>query len=77
MAFTRFDDSEDMDRMRGFITPGMVDNAVRQAIHLVFAALPKERRTLAEAEQTIRQLVDRAFLVQHRDDNRYVHRTRP
>jgi hypothetical protein len=61
MAFTRFDDSEGMDRMREFITPGMVDNAVRQTIHLVFAALPKERRTLAEAEQTMRQLVDRAF----------------
>jgi hypothetical protein len=61
MAFTPIDDPEGMDRMREFMGPGMVDQMVRQAIQLAWAALPNERRTVAEVEQVIRRLVDRAF----------------
>jgi hypothetical protein len=61
MAFTRFDDPEGMDRMREWMGPGMVDQAVRQAVHFAWASLPSEKRNVEEVEKVIHHLVERAL----------------
>jgi hypothetical protein len=61
MMFTRIDDPEGHDRMREFMGPGMVYQAVRQAIHCAWMALPPEKRNVAEVEKVVRHLVERAL----------------
>jgi hypothetical protein len=67
MAFASMDDPEGMDRMREFMGPGQVDHQIRQAIQLAWILLPEGKRTIAEVEQVVRQLVDRA-LKEFRED---------
>jgi len=52
---------ESGDRMRSLMGPGQVDQQIRPAIQLAWMMLPDERRTVAEVEQVIRQIVDRAL----------------
>ena len=44
-----------------FLGPEQVDQMVRQALHFCWMSLPKERRTVDEAEKQLRRLVDRAL----------------
>jgi hypothetical protein len=46
--------------MRSFMGPGQVDQEIRQAIQFAWIMLPDERKTPAEVERVIRQIVDRA-----------------
>jgi hypothetical protein len=61
MAFFPNDDPKRADRMRSFMGPGQVDQQIRQAIQFAWIMLPDERKTVAEVEQVIRQIVDRAL----------------
>ena len=67
MAFFSNDDPDSGDRMRSFMGPGQVDHQIRQAIQFAWMMLPDERKTVAEVERVIHQLVDRA-LNNFRDD---------
>ena len=67
MAFTRMDDPEGMDRMREFMGPGQVDHQIRQAIQFAWMSLPEGKKTVAEVERVVRQIVDRA-LKEFRED---------
>lgn len=48
-------------RFAEMMGPGQVDQSVRQAIQMLWMTLPKERRTIDEAEREFRRLTDRAF----------------
>jgi hypothetical protein len=61
MAYFPSDDPEGADRMRSFMGPGHVDQQIRQAINFAWMMLPDERKTVAEVERVIRQIVDRAL----------------
>jgi hypothetical protein len=61
MPFFPNDDPESADRMRSFMGPGQVDHQIRQAIQFAWIMLPDERKTAAEVERVIRQIVDRAL----------------
>jgi hypothetical protein len=61
MPFFPDDDHKSADRMRSFMGPGQLDHEIRQAIQLAWIMLPDERKTTAEVERVIRQLVDRAL----------------
>ena len=61
MACFPNDDPEDADRLRSFMGPGQVDHQIRQAIQSAWIMLPDERKTAAEVERIIRQIVDRAL----------------
>ena len=52
------DDPESRDQMRSFMGPGHVDHQIRQAIGIAWMMLPDERKTVAEVERVIRQIVD-------------------
>ena len=47
--------------MREFMGPLMVDNAIRNAIHHCWMALPEEERSPERVEQEILRLVQRAL----------------
>ena len=72
MMFEKFDPNPDeegaSEGMRGFFGPGHVDHSVRQAIQSCWMALPKEKRTVAEVENQMRRLFERA-LKDFRDDS--------
>jgi hypothetical protein len=61
MAMFSTNDEESRDRLRSFMGPGQVDQAIRQAIQFAWMMLPDEKKTVAEVEQVIRQMVDRAL----------------
>jgi hypothetical protein len=61
MGFVPNDDPESRERLRSFMGPGQVDEQIRQAIQFAWMMLPDERKTLAEVERVIRQIVDRAL----------------
>jgi hypothetical protein len=61
MAFFTKDDPASVDRLRAFMGPGQVDHEIRQAIQFAWMMFPDERRTAAEVERVIRQIVDRAL----------------
>ena len=61
MAFFPNDDPEMPDRMRQLIGPGHVDEQIRQAVQFAWMSLPQERKTVAEVERVIRQIVERAL----------------
>ena len=53
---------EDADqKMADFFGPGQVDQTVRQAVHLCWMALPRERKNADELEKQVRRIVDRAL----------------
>jgi BMFP domain-containing protein YqiC len=61
-SFSEGDDPRDMgEMMRSMCGPQAVDQAVRQAISMCWAMLPKERKTVQDVESEIRRLVDRAL----------------
>jgi hypothetical protein len=61
MAIYPADDPASRDRLRAFMGPGQVDQQIRQAIHFAWIMLPDERRSVAELERVIRQMVERAL----------------
>jgi hypothetical protein len=61
MAFLPSDDPESAYRLRSFMGPHQVDHQIRQAIQFAWMMLPAERKTVAEVERVVRQIVDRAF----------------
>jgi hypothetical protein len=61
MAMFPNDDPESADRLRSFMGPHQVDQQIRQAIQFAWIMLPAERKTVAEVERVIRQIVDRAL----------------
>jgi hypothetical protein len=61
MAILPNDDLESGERMRSFMGPGQVDAQIRQAIQFAWMMLPDERKTVAEVELVIRQIVDRSL----------------
>jgi hypothetical protein len=61
MAYFPGADPESGDRLRSFMGPGQVDQQIRQAIQFTWMMLPDERKTVAEVERVIRQIVDRAL----------------
>jgi hypothetical protein len=61
MTFLPKDDPASVDRLRAFMGPCQVDQEIRQAIHFAWMMLPDERRTAAEVERVIRQIVDLAL----------------
>ncbi len=61
MAFFASDDPESGDRMRSFMGPSQVDEQIRQAIHFTWMSLPEDRRTVAEVERVVRQILERAL----------------
>ncbi len=61
MATFPTDDPESADRLRSFMGPNQVDHQIRQAIQFAWMMLPAERKTVAEVERVIRQIVDRAL----------------
>jgi hypothetical protein len=61
MAFFPNDYPESRERMRSFMGPGQVDEQIPQAIQFAWMLLPDERKTVAEVERVIRQIVDRAL----------------
>jgi hypothetical protein len=67
MAFASNDDPESLERLRSFMGPGHVDQMVHQAMQCAWMMLPDDRKTVAEVERVIRQIVDRA-LKNFRDD---------
>jgi hypothetical protein len=61
MAFFSNDDPDLGDRLRSIIGPEQVDHAIRQAIQFAWIMLPDDKKTVAEVERVIRQVVDRAL----------------
>jgi hypothetical protein len=55
------DDDDPAEKMADFMGPAQVDQTIRQAIHLCWMSLPKDRRKIDELEKQIRRLVDRAL----------------
>ena len=53
-------DAENM-RQQKFLSPGQVDQIIRQAIQFCWMVLPEDKRTIEEVERQIRRLVDRAL----------------
>jgi hypothetical protein len=57
-------DEGDPDAAAGpadFFNLAQVDCSVRQALHVCWMALPKDRRTVEELEQQFRRIVERAL----------------
>jgi len=61
MALFPIEDPESGDRMRSLLGPGHVDQQIRQAIHIAWMTLPEAKKTVAEVDRVIRQIVDRAL----------------
>jgi hypothetical protein len=61
MACFPSDDPASADRLRSLMGPGQVDQAIRQAIQFAWMMLPNDKKTVAEDERVIRQVVDRAL----------------
>ena len=61
MALFDVNDDDAMDKMREMFGPTQIDQQIRQAIHLCWMGLPKEKRNVDELERQIRRLVDRAL----------------
>jgi len=61
MAYFPIDDPENADRLRSLMGPHQVDQQIRQAIQFAWIMLPAERKTVAEVERVIRQIVERAL----------------
>jgi hypothetical protein len=55
------DDPDAEEKMRDFMGPGHVDQAIRQAIQFCWMSLPKDKKTIDELEKQIRRIVDRAI----------------
>jgi hypothetical protein len=50
----------DFEKMRGMMLPH-IDQGIRHAISMCWAALPADRRNADEVEKEIRRIVDRAI----------------
>jgi hypothetical protein len=61
MAVFPSDDPASADRMRSCMGPGHVDQQIRQAIQVAWMMLPDDRKSAAEVEKVIRQIVERAL----------------
>ena len=73
MAYQQFDpgDEESFDKMRDFFSPAQADQSVRQALHICWMMLPKEKRTVDELERQFRRIVDRALKDAREDDQAF------
>ena len=60
MAFVPIEE-DGGEGMRSFMGPGQVDQTIRQAIQMAWMMLPAEKKSIAEVERVVRQLVDRAL----------------
>jgi hypothetical protein len=61
MAMIDPKDPKAADLMRQMFGPGQVDEQIRQAIHMCWMSLPKDRKTVDELESQIRRIVERAL----------------
>jgi hypothetical protein len=52
---------EDPDRLRDFMGPHAVEQAIGQAISVCWMILPKEKKTIEGLEAEIRRVVERAL----------------
>ena len=73
MAYQEFDpnDEESFDNMREFFGPAQVDQSVRQALHMCWMMLPKDKRNAEELERQFRRIVDRALKDMREDDQEF------
>ena len=49
------------ERMADILSPGQIDQMIRQAVQLCWMSLPRERRNAKEVEKQLRRLLDRAL----------------
>ena len=68
----RFDDQDDMDKLRQFMGPPHIDQQLRTAIQTCWMMLPPGRRTIDGLEQEICRLVARAFRDMREDQDRFL-----
>jgi hypothetical protein len=61
MAMYEANDPDAGDKLRRMLGPGQLDEQIRQAIHLCWMMLPEDRKTVAELEQQLRRVVERAL----------------
>lgn len=61
MAMFRADDADSSNELWQMFGPGQVDQQIRQAIHMCWMMLPKDRKTVDESEKQLRRLFDRAI----------------
>jgi hypothetical protein len=54
-------DPDSAENMRKMLGPGHLDEQIRQAIHLCWAMLPEDRKSVDELEKQLRRIVDRAI----------------
>jgi hypothetical protein len=54
-------DPDAMKHIRTLFSPQMVDQEIRQAIHVCWMGLPADKRTVDEVDKQIRRVVDRAL----------------
>jgi hypothetical protein len=52
---------EGEDKMREFLGPSQVDQAIRHAMQMCWMMLPAEKKNLEEVKRQIQRLVDRAL----------------
>jgi len=52
---------EDMDKIRPFLGPQMVDQTIRQAIHFCWMSLPREKQTVEQVAGEMRRILERAL----------------
>ena len=61
MAMLPADDPNLPDAMRDMFGPEMVDQQLRQTIHLCRMSLPADKRSIDEIERQMKRLLDRAI----------------
>jgi hypothetical protein len=69
MAMFDSNDPDATKKMREMFGPGQLDEQIRQAIQICWMMLPEDRKTVAELEQQVRRVVDRALKDLHEDAN--------
>jgi len=71
---TRLDDADGIEKMRGFFSPAVIDQFVRQAIQFCWMLLPPDERTVDALEVRMRRIFDRALKDFREDDQAFGHR---
>jgi hypothetical protein len=61
MATFQPGDRDREDRLRAMFSPAQLDHQIRQAIDFAWMMLPQEKRTIAEVERVVHQIVERAL----------------
>jgi len=61
MARFSKDDPDAAKKMRALLSPGQVDQSVRQAIQMCWMMLPDDGKSIDELEKQFRRIVDRAI----------------